>query len=252
MAALSAKFNLLPSFSALEYFKHINLWSSLAPLLGKIDICAHWVFCRKLNSEQFLCETFFDIIDILAALSPKANLLHYSRLCSIMLRCFHMVRTWQRVNQFYMNARRTIVSAFLKLFTTFTQGLTEFYSYVTKNYLKICSVCFRHFFRFSLKSFENCPKFYWNYRKILLRILNCFYLIFSRTSLKSENFLKLIEKSKKFSSSFFKTCLIFTFLENFSKFFKNNYSKIFSNVFHILKIFLNSSSIFSKFSTIAS
>ncbi len=39
-----------------------QIWQSLKPLpplRGETDICTHWVFCRKLNSKQFLFELFF-------------------------------------------------------------------------------------------------------------------------------------------------------------------------------------------------
>ncbi len=45
-------FHIWPSFN----------WSPYHPLLGEIDICAPWVFCRKLNSKRFLFEAFFYII----------------------------------------------------------------------------------------------------------------------------------------------------------------------------------------------
>ncbi len=61
--------NLLSGFSTL-YFRHINLWSPIAPLLEEIDICAHWVFCRKFNSEELLFETFLDINNIFGSIQP--------------------------------------------------------------------------------------------------------------------------------------------------------------------------------------
>ncbi len=48
---------------------HYKIWkmeifgSSLAPLLKKIEICVHWVFCGKFNSEQLLLEAFFNILN---------------------------------------------------------------------------------------------------------------------------------------------------------------------------------------------
>ncbi len=63
LAALSPV-NLLSRFNTLKYFKHYNLWRPLAPLLGKIDICAFEFFCVKFNSEQFLFKAFFDVIGI--------------------------------------------------------------------------------------------------------------------------------------------------------------------------------------------
>ncbi len=46
-------------------------WQSLEPLvslLWKIDICVHWVFCTKLNSEQILFEAFLDIMRIFGSI----------------------------------------------------------------------------------------------------------------------------------------------------------------------------------------
>ncbi len=39
-----------------------NVWSPLSPLLGEVEICIQWVFCRKFDFGQFLFKTFFDII----------------------------------------------------------------------------------------------------------------------------------------------------------------------------------------------
>ncbi len=41
------------------YFHHITLSSTLAPLKGEIDICAHGLFHTKFNSQQLLTEAFF-------------------------------------------------------------------------------------------------------------------------------------------------------------------------------------------------
>ncbi len=41
--------------------KHINFSSPLAPLLGEIEMCVHWLFCMKFNSQQLLFEQFFDL-----------------------------------------------------------------------------------------------------------------------------------------------------------------------------------------------
>ncbi len=46
------------------YFKNDNSWSPLVPLLGYIEICVQWDFCRKFNSTQLLFQAFFDIIGI--------------------------------------------------------------------------------------------------------------------------------------------------------------------------------------------
>ncbi len=55
----SPKVNFFPHSSTLKYFKNDNLWTPLAPLLGEIQLCVHWVFCRKFNSKQLLYEAFF-------------------------------------------------------------------------------------------------------------------------------------------------------------------------------------------------
>ncbi len=70
LVALSLKVNWISSFSTLWYFKHGNLWSPLAPLPVEIKICAHWLFCRKFNSEQFCFEAFFIIISIFCSIQP--------------------------------------------------------------------------------------------------------------------------------------------------------------------------------------
>ncbi len=48
-----------------------NLWNPLAPLLGEIDICAHWVLWSKFDFIQFLFKAFFNKSVLLAAFSPK-------------------------------------------------------------------------------------------------------------------------------------------------------------------------------------
>ncbi len=39
-----------------------DLWKPLAPLLVVIEICVHWLFCKKFNSEPLLFEAFLVII----------------------------------------------------------------------------------------------------------------------------------------------------------------------------------------------
>ncbi len=58
-------------------FKHGNLWSALAPLMGKTDTGAWELFCTKFNSEQLLFETFFIVTLFLAVLNPKVNLIFH-------------------------------------------------------------------------------------------------------------------------------------------------------------------------------
>ncbi len=43
------------------------LWKKL------IDICAHWFFCTKFNSQQLLFEQFFDIIDNFRSVQPESE-----------------------------------------------------------------------------------------------------------------------------------------------------------------------------------
>ncbi len=62
-AAFHPKVNLLTHSDTL-YLKNGNLWSPLAPLLREMEICFHWVFCRKSNSKQVYFNMFFDIIGI--------------------------------------------------------------------------------------------------------------------------------------------------------------------------------------------
>ncbi len=70
-----SKVNFLSHSSTLKFFKNDNLWTPLAPLLGEIQLCVHWVFCRKFNSEQLLYEAFFYIIRIFCNVLPKRNAL---------------------------------------------------------------------------------------------------------------------------------------------------------------------------------
>ncbi len=50
-----------------------NLWRSLAPLLGEIEICLHWVFCRKFNLKQLLFAAFFYIIGTFCSVPPRSD-----------------------------------------------------------------------------------------------------------------------------------------------------------------------------------
>ncbi len=49
-----------------------NVWNNLPSLLRQIDIDTHWVFWRKLKSEQFLFETVFYIISIFRSIHPQS------------------------------------------------------------------------------------------------------------------------------------------------------------------------------------
>ncbi len=51
--------NVFSFFSRILYFNRINLSSPLAPLRGKINICARVLFRTKFDSEQLLFEAFF-------------------------------------------------------------------------------------------------------------------------------------------------------------------------------------------------
>ncbi len=69
-AAVSPDVNLFFRFNTLQYFKLGNLWSPIA-LLREVDMCTHWVFCRKFNIQQILFEAFFDIINIFGSAEPE-------------------------------------------------------------------------------------------------------------------------------------------------------------------------------------
>ncbi len=51
--------------------KMVNLGCPIAPLLGKINTYAHWVFCWKFNFIQFLFEAFFNTINNFGSLQPQ-------------------------------------------------------------------------------------------------------------------------------------------------------------------------------------
>ncbi len=64
--------------------KMVNLRSPLSQLLGQIEVCVHWVFCRC-NFAKFLFEVFFDIICIFMQRSTlKWTYFFYSQ-CVIIL-----------------------------------------------------------------------------------------------------------------------------------------------------------------------
>ncbi len=56
------------SFQYIIIFQKLQSLEPLAPLPGEIEICVHWVFLRKLNSQQLLFEAFFDIISIFGSI----------------------------------------------------------------------------------------------------------------------------------------------------------------------------------------
>ncbi len=59
-----------PIFEHYNISKDDNLCSSLAPLLGEIDVCTHWFFCTEFNAQQLLREAFLDIIHIFDSIEP--------------------------------------------------------------------------------------------------------------------------------------------------------------------------------------
>ncbi len=59
-----------PIWCIIIFSKIANLWSPLAPLLGKIEICVHWLFYIKFNSKQLLFGIFFDIIGNFCRIQP--------------------------------------------------------------------------------------------------------------------------------------------------------------------------------------
>ncbi len=65
--------NLTSHFCTLKDFKHTDLWSSLAPLMWEIHLCAQQLFCTKFISEQHLFETIFDILRIFGITEPQSE-----------------------------------------------------------------------------------------------------------------------------------------------------------------------------------
>ncbi len=59
--------------STLKFFKNGNLRRPQTPVLGKIEICAIWISCRKFNSEQLLYEATFNLIYSFCNILPKMN-----------------------------------------------------------------------------------------------------------------------------------------------------------------------------------
>ncbi len=79
LAASIPKANLLSHFTIIKYFQHTSLLSPLAPLLGQIDIYAHWVFCTNLLSQQLLFERFLaTVLSLGEFISWIDKLLYYS------------------------------------------------------------------------------------------------------------------------------------------------------------------------------
>ncbi len=62
LTLMSPKVNLIAHFYTLKDFKHTDLWSLLAPLMGEMDLCARGLFHTKFNSEQLSLEAFFDVM----------------------------------------------------------------------------------------------------------------------------------------------------------------------------------------------
>ncbi len=96
-----------------------------------------------------------------------------------------------------------IFTRFFRMFQIFLRTCQSFYNFYAElnRILLICylklprnlSICFRHFLIF--KNPSKIVEVYQNYHKILLEVLNFFYLIFSRTSLTSGRFPKTYWKS---------------------------------------------------------
>ncbi len=63
-------------FCILKDFKHIDLLSPLAPLVGQIIIYACGLFCMKFNSEQLLFEAIFYITHIFGSVQPESEPSH--------------------------------------------------------------------------------------------------------------------------------------------------------------------------------
>ncbi len=82
LAVSSPKLNLHSCFCTLLFFKDGKLSSHLAPLRGKINICARRFFGTKFNFEQLLFKAFLRQCIYLAASSPKLNLL--PRFCTLL------------------------------------------------------------------------------------------------------------------------------------------------------------------------
>ncbi len=56
-----------------QYIIIFSTWQSFetpSSTLGGIDMCAHWIFCRKLKSQQLLLQPFFHIIGIFGSVKP--------------------------------------------------------------------------------------------------------------------------------------------------------------------------------------
>ncbi len=60
--------SIFPFYCVIIFSKMAYLWSSLALLLGEIEIRARWLFCRKFYFWQVLFEEYFDINSIFCSL----------------------------------------------------------------------------------------------------------------------------------------------------------------------------------------
>ncbi len=72
-AAFNPKVNVFSLLSTILYFDHINLSRPLAPLWGKIDICARELLVQNSISNKFYLKLFRTWRVFLAAISPKLN-----------------------------------------------------------------------------------------------------------------------------------------------------------------------------------
>ncbi len=55
------------------YFLKVRIFWALAPLQGKIDIYARWLYCTKFNFEQLLFKAFFDATLTFRSVEPQTT-----------------------------------------------------------------------------------------------------------------------------------------------------------------------------------
>ncbi len=59
-----------------QYIITFQRWQSFevpSSTLGEIEVCDHWLFCTKFNSQQLLFEQFFDIIGNFCSFQPESE-----------------------------------------------------------------------------------------------------------------------------------------------------------------------------------
>ncbi len=69
-AASSPKLIYFPIFEYYNTSKDDNLWRPLAPLLGEMDVCAHWLVCTEFNAQQLLFEAYLDLTYVFSSMEP--------------------------------------------------------------------------------------------------------------------------------------------------------------------------------------